>query len=95
MKLFTIGFTRKSAEMFFTRLAAAGVKRLIDVRLHDLRGWATGRHRTVDDYPFGGGAGMVMKPEPLVAAIDAVQAQAEPRALVVLLTPQGRPLDLD
>jgi tRNA (guanine37-N1)-methyltransferase len=66
---------------------------LIDVRVHDLRQWATDRHRTVDDYPFGGGPGMVMKPEPLFAALDAIQAEAEPRATVVLLTPQGRPLD--
>ncbi len=66
---------------------------LIDVHLHDLRAWATDRHHTVDDYPFGGGPGMVMKPEPLFAAIDAIQAEAEPRATVVLLTPQGRRLD--
>lgn len=66
---------------------------LIDIHLHDLRSWATDRHRTVDDYPFGGGAGMVMKPEPLFAAIEAIQAEAEPAATVVLLTPQGRRLD--
>jgi tRNA (guanine37-N1)-methyltransferase len=66
---------------------------LVDVHLHDLRDWTTDRHHTVDDAPFGGGPGMVMKPEPLFAAIEAIQAQAEPPALVVLLTPQGRPLD--
>jgi tRNA (guanine37-N1)-methyltransferase len=65
----------------------------IEVALHDLRAWATDRHRTVDDYPFGGGAGMVMKPEPLFAAIEAIQPLAEPPALVVLMTPQGRTLD--
>lgn len=66
---------------------------LLEVHLHDLRQWATDRHRTVDDYPFGGGPGMVMKPEPLFAAVEAVQPLAEPRATVVLLTPQGRRLD--
>src|SRR4029078_6654900 len=55
--------------------------------------WATDRHRTVDDYPFGGGAGMVMKPEPLFAAIEAVPPLARPSATVVLMTPQGRRLD--
>ena len=66
---------------------------LLEVHVHDLRRWATDRHRTVDDYPFGGGPGMVMKPEPLFAAVEAVQPLAEPPATVVLLTPQGRPLD--
>ena len=63
---------------------------LLDVRLHDIREWATDRHHTVDDYPYGGGAGMVMKPEPIFAAVEAVQADADPPARVVLLTPQGR-----
>ncbi len=66
---------------------------LIEVHLHDLRDWAHDRHRTVDDYPFGGGAGMVMKPEPLFEAIDAIQPQAEPPAYVIFPGPQGRPLD--
>ncbi|MCC6238640.1 MAG: tRNA (guanosine(37)-N1)-methyltransferase TrmD [Dehalococcoidia bacterium] len=68
---------------------------LIEVAVHDLRAWATDRHRTVDDYPFGGGAGMVMKPEPLFAAIEAIQPLAAPRATVVLMSPQGRRLDHD
>ena len=66
---------------------------LVEVELHDLRGWATDRHRTVDDYPFGGGPGMVMKPEPIFAAVEAIQPLAEPEAPVVLMTPQGRRLD--
>ena len=66
---------------------------LVEVRLHDLREWATDRHRTVDDYPFGGGPGMVMKPEPIFAAVEAIQPLAEPPAAVVLMTPQGRRLD--
>ena len=66
---------------------------LLDVHVHDLRQWATDRHHKVDDYPFGGGPGMVMKPEPLFAAVEAIQPLAEPPATVALLTPQGRPLD--
>ncbi len=77
-------------ESILRRAREAG---LLEVHLHDLRQWATDRHRTVDDYPFGGGPGMVMKPEPLFAAVEAVQPLAEPRATVVLLTPQGRRLD--
>jgi tRNA (guanine37-N1)-methyltransferase len=66
---------------------------LLQVAVHDLRDWASDRHRTVDDAPFGGGAGMVMKPEPLFAAIEAIQPLADSPATVVLLTPQGRRLD--
>ena len=66
---------------------------LVEVLLHDLREWTADRHRTVDDYPFGGGPGMVMKPEPIFAAVEAIQPLAEPPATVVLMTPQGRRLD--
>ena len=62
---------------------------LVDVRVHDLRDWAHDRHRTVDDTPYGGGAGMVMKPEPWGDALDAVLGD-EP-ATVVFTTPSGRP----
>ena len=65
---------------------------LVDLRLHDLRKWTFDRHRTVDDAPYGGGAGMVMRPEPWGLALDAVTAeQADPRLLV--LSPSGRPLN--
>ncbi|MSP21633.1 MAG: tRNA (guanosine(37)-N1)-methyltransferase TrmD [Dehalococcoidia bacterium] len=77
-------------ETILRRALDAGI---IEVAVHDLRGWATDRHKTVDDYPFGGGAGMVMKPEPLFAAVESIQAIAEPPATVVLMTPQGRRLD--
>jgi tRNA (guanine37-N1)-methyltransferase len=63
---------------------------LVDVRVTDLRTFGEGRHRTTDDYPFGGGAGMVMKAGPVVRAIETVRA-ADPETRVVLLTPQGRP----
>lgn len=65
----------------------------IAVHVHDLRDWADDRHRTVDDAPFGGGPGMLMKPEPLFRAVEAIQPLAPEPATVVLLTPQGRPLD--
>lgn len=63
-------------------------KGLIDVRVHDLRQWATDKHRTVDDTPYGGGAGMVMKPEPWGEAFDALDLAG---ATVVFTTPSGRP----
>jgi len=64
----------------------------IDLRIHDLRDWTTDRHRTVDDTPYGGGPGMVMRPEPLVDAIEALAgAKGDTRkARVLLLSPQGR-----
>ncbi|HEY3754666.1 MAG TPA: tRNA (guanosine(37)-N1)-methyltransferase TrmD [Opitutaceae bacterium] len=62
---------------------------LVDVRVHDLRRWATDKHRTADDRPFGGGAGMVLKPEPVFAAIEEVQS---PGCRRIYLTPDGTPL---
>jgi tRNA (guanine37-N1)-methyltransferase len=64
----------------------------LTVGIHNIRDWATDRHRTTDDTPYGGGAGMVMKAEPLAAAIRSVQALAEP-APVLLLSPDGRRFD--
>jgi len=65
---------------------------LIDIRINDLRDYTHDRHRQVDDRPFGGGAGMVMKPEPLFLAVESLTAQA-PDARTVLLSPQGRLFD--
>lgn len=62
----------------------------VDVHVHDLRGWAHDRHRTVDDTPYGGGPGMVMKPEPWGDALDAIVPPGSPARLVVP-TPSGRP----
>ena len=64
---------------------------LIDVRTHDLRDFAHDRHRTVDDTPYGGGAGMVMKPEPWGEAIDAIVGDAASDALLVVPSPAGEP----
>ncbi len=73
-----------------------GVDRgLLDIRLHDLRDYTHDRHRTVDDYPYGGGAGMVLKPEPLFEGVEAIAGggPAGRRPRVILMTPQGRRLD--
>jgi tRNA (guanine37-N1)-methyltransferase len=66
---------------------------LVDVYLHDIRDWSKGKHNTVDDRPFGGGPGMVMKVEPVVESVEAVRSQAPDPGHLVMLTPQGRRLD--
>ena len=63
----------------------------IDVSLYNPRDFTTDRHRTVDDRPFGGGPGMVMKAEPLMATIEAAKSDT-PDATTVYLSPHGRPL---
>lgn len=70
-------------------LGRARVAGLLDVRVHDPRDQVTDRHRTVDDTPFGGGAGMVMMPEPLFLAVEA----ADPPRPLLLLSPGGRRFD--
>ncbi len=65
---------------------------LVEARVTDVREYAEGRHRVTDDAPYGGGAGMVMKPEPLVAAIEAARGRI-PGALVVLTSPRGARLE--
>src|SRR5436190_10793662 len=65
---------------------------LLAVKVHDLRAWAVDKHRTADDRPFGGGAGMVMKPEPVFAAIEQLQT---PGCRRIYLTPDGAPLTPD
>jgi tRNA (guanine37-N1)-methyltransferase len=64
---------------------------IISVNTHDLRSFAGDRHRQVDDIPYGGGPGMVLKPEPIFKAVRQIQESGD--APCVLLTPQGRPLD--
>ena len=65
---------------------------VLDVSVTDIRAFATDRHRTVDDAPYGGGAGMVMKCEPLFAAVESLKPRSSLER-VVLLSPQGRRLD--
>lgn len=69
-------------------LGRATKQGLLQVRAHNLRDWAEGRHLTTDDTPYGGGDGMVMKPEPIARALEALKAQT-PNAKVLLMTPQG------
>jgi tRNA (guanine37-N1)-methyltransferase len=64
---------------------------LLDVAIHDLRDHTTDRHRVVDDVPFGGGPGMVLKPEPLFRAVEAVRAARGAPAAVILTSPDGIP----
>jgi len=59
---------------------------LAEIRIHDLRQWGLGRHRSVDDAPYGGGAGMVLRPEPVAAALDALRREA---SMAILLDPGG------
>lgn len=72
-------------------LGRAVEKKLISVNLHDIRDWSTDKHRRVDDRPFGGGAGMLMAPQPVFDAIEAVSGD-EPADEVIYLCPDGEPL---
>jgi len=85
-------------EMFDSYLATSILGRAIaqgniQVRCHNIRDFTTDKHRMTDDAPYGGGSGMVMKPEPLVRGLEAVQGTDETRARVILLSPQGRLFD--
>jgi tRNA (guanine37-N1)-methyltransferase len=85
-------------EMFEAPLSASivGLARergLLELRTHDLRTWTHDKHRTTDDYPYGGGPGLVMKPEPIFEAVEAVQTLEDDPGFVVFLTPGGRRLD--
>ncbi len=62
----------------------------LEIRVHDIRDFTRDKHRTTDDYPFGGGAGMVMKPEPIFAAVEFALGEADGPSRVILMTPQGR-----
>lgn len=63
-------------------------RQLVSIVIHNLRDYTSDKHRIVDDYPYGGGPGMVLKPEPLFAAVEAIRGEAQ--IPVILLTPQGR-----
>ena len=86
---------------FFREVIDCGILRrarnagLVEITAHDLRQWTTDKHHVVDDRPFGGGDGMILKPEPIFAAVEALTGAARkedlpPRTRVVLLSPQGR-----
>ena len=81
----------------FGIIRRARAARIVEITTYDLRAWATDKHRMVDDRPFGGGDGMILKPEPIFAAIENLigtneRANYPSGTKVVLLTPQGRPL---
>jgi tRNA (guanine37-N1)-methyltransferase len=78
-------------------LRRAAQKGLVDIRVHDIRDYSTDKHRQIDDYPFGGGAGMVLKPEPIFALVEALQAEAAASGHeideIIYLTPDGEVFD--
>jgi tRNA (guanine37-N1)-methyltransferase len=85
-------------EMFPGYMGQSLLKRAIDaglvtIELHNIRDWAQGKHQQVDDRPFGGGPGMVLRPEPVVECVEEVQQRAAEPGHMLLLTPQGRKLD--
>ena len=70
--------------------------KIVDLRIHNLRDWATDKHHIVDDAPFGGGQGMVMKPEPIFKAVEALKTTPNPQPpnpKIVLMSPAGKRLD--
>jgi tRNA (guanine37-N1)-methyltransferase len=73
-------------------LKRAREKKLLEIKLYNIRDFASGPHRTVDDSPYGGGVGMVFKPEPIFRAVDFLKEDGEPRK-VILLSPQGKPFN--
>ncbi len=89
LTLFPGMFEGPLRESLLGRAIAGG---LLDVRVHDIRDFTTDRHRQVDDEPFGGGPGMVMKPEPVFAAVESLE-ESPGRRRTILLSPAGRRLD--
>jgi tRNA (guanine37-N1)-methyltransferase len=84
LTLFPAMFAGPLDESIIMRARKAG---LLDLKIHQLRDWTQDRHKTVDDRPFGGGPGMLMKPEPLFAAVESLRRE---HTKVILLTPSGR-----
>lgn len=68
-------------------------RQLLSVHMHDIRQWSNDKHNKVDDRPYGGGPGMVLRVAPVVECTEAVQAMTEPPGKLILLSPQGRKLD--
>ena len=85
-------FPEAFAALNVSIIGRARERGLLDIQVRDLRDYTTDRHRQVDDVPYGGGPGMVMKPEPFFAAIDALRASGLPSRLL-LTSPQGRRFD--
>jgi len=88
LTLFPGLFAGAFQESIIKRAREAG---LVTIDLHNIRDYATGRHKITDDTPYGGGGGMIMKAEPIFAAVEAVLGEKKGIVPVILLTPQGRP----
>lgn len=91
-------FPEMVSGFFASSILGRAVKNgILDIRLHNIRDWATDKHRRVDDRPFGGGAGMLMMPQPVFDAIESVRGNAESDANVpvIYLCPDGEPLTND
>ena len=67
--------------------------KIVDLRIHNLRDWTKDKHRIVDDAPFGGGQGMVMKPEPIFAAVEELKGQVDEKSKIILMSPAGPRFD--
>ena len=87
LTLFPAMFTGPLDESIIKRAREAG---LLDLKIHQLRDYTHDRHKTVDDRPFGGGPGMLLKPEPIFEAVEAI---ARDTTRVILLAPSGRPFN--
>jgi tRNA (guanine37-N1)-methyltransferase len=87
LTLFPSMFEGPFEESIIKRAREAG---LVTIGIHNIRDYATGRHRVTDDTPYGGGGGMIMKPDPIFAAVEGVLGDGAGHAPVILLTPQGR-----
>ncbi len=75
----------------YSIIARARERSLVDIRLHDIRAFTHDKHHVVDDYPYGGGAGMVLKPEPIFEAVEAIKEELGLlKVPIILLSPQGR-----
>jgi len=87
LTLFPAMFAGPLDESIIKRARQAG---LLDLQLHQLRDWTHDRHKTVDDRPFGGGPGMLLKPEPIFEAVESLQRE---KTRVILMSPSGRKFD--
>ena len=87
LTLFPAMFAGPLDESIIKRARKAG---LLDLKIHNLRDWTHDRHKTVDDRPFGGGPGMLLKPEPIFEAVESLQRE---KTKVILLSPAGRKFD--
>ena len=92
LTLFPDMFKAVTGTSVFGRAVQNGI---LDIRTHDIRDYTLDKHRHTDDYPFGGGAGMVMTPQPLFDAFDAVIGDAEKKPRCIYMSPQGRTLTHD